>query len=62
MINRMQNKRFCLYNICVCTVYIYYVYINTNTFMYINFRKIGYVYILNTFIHDIIYMNINIDM
>ncbi len=29
-INRIQNKSFCLHNICVCTVYIYYVYINTN--------------------------------
>ncbi len=25
--NRIQNKRFCLFIICVCTVYIYYVYI-----------------------------------
>ncbi len=31
MINRIQNKSFCLHNIWVCTVYIYYVYINTNT-------------------------------
>ncbi len=23
----IQNKRFCLHNICVCTVYIYYIYI-----------------------------------
>ncbi len=38
-INRIQNKRFCLHNISVCTVYIYYVYINTNTCMYI-FKKI----------------------
>ncbi len=30
-INRIQNKSFCLHNICVCTVYIYYVYINTHT-------------------------------
>ncbi len=26
MINRIQNKRFCLHNIWVFTVYIYYVY------------------------------------
>ncbi len=25
VINRIQNKSFCLYNICMCTVYIYYV-------------------------------------
>ncbi len=30
-INHIQNKSFCLHNICVCTVYIYYVYINTHT-------------------------------
>ncbi len=30
MINRIQNKSFCLNNICACTVYIYYVYINTS--------------------------------
>ncbi len=27
VINHIQNKSFCLHNICVCTVYIYYVYI-----------------------------------
>ncbi len=49
-INRIQNKSFCLHNICVYTVYIYYVYINTNTCMYI-FKKnmfilyIRYIYI-----------------
>ncbi len=37
-INRIQNKGFCLHNICVYTVYIYYVYINKNTCMYI-FKK-----------------------
>ncbi len=31
VINRIQNKGFCLHNICVCTVYIYYVYINIQT-------------------------------
>ncbi len=25
VINRIQNKSFCLYKICMCTVYIYYV-------------------------------------
>ncbi len=50
VINRIQNKSFCLHNIWVCTVYIYYVYINTNTCMYI-FKKnmlclyIKYIYI-----------------
>ncbi len=38
VINRIQNKSFCLHNICVCTVYIYYVYTNTHTSIYI-FRK-----------------------
>ncbi len=48
-INCIQNKRFCLHNICVCAVYIY-VYINTHTCMYI-FKKnmlclyIKYIYI-----------------
>ncbi len=31
-INRIQNKRFCLHNISVCSVYIYYAYINTYTY------------------------------
>ncbi len=31
-INRIQNKSFCLHNICVCTVCIYYAYINTHTY------------------------------
>ncbi len=30
-INWIQNKRFGLHNMCVCTVYIYYVHINTHT-------------------------------
>ncbi len=34
-INHIQNKSFCLHNICVCTVYIYYVYINPHTCEYI---------------------------
>ncbi len=44
-INRIQNKSFCLHNICVCTVYIYYVYINTNTTMYIFKKNILCLYI-----------------
>ncbi len=37
IINRIQNKSFCLHNIWVCTVYMYYIYIyiNTHTCMYI---------------------------
>ncbi len=58
-INRIQNKS-CLHNICMCAVYIYYVYIHTHACIYL--RKIGYVYILNIFIYNINYMNINIDM
>ncbi len=42
MINRIQNKRFCLHYIYACTVYSYYVYINTHTYS-INFENI-YVY------------------
>ncbi len=34
-INRIQNKSFCLHNICVCTVYIYYVYKYTHMYVYI---------------------------
>ncbi len=62
VINRIQNKGFCLHNICVCTVYIYYVYINTNTCMYIFRKKICYVYILNSFTYNIIYINIHMYM
>ncbi len=36
-INHIQNKSFCLHNICMCAVYIY-VYINIHTYMYI-FQK-----------------------
>ncbi len=61
MINRIQNKSFCLHNICMCAVYIYYVYINTKICMYI-FKKnmlrlyIKYIYIwynlkINKYIH-----------
>ncbi len=53
--DRIQNKRFCLHNIYVCTVYSYYVYIyiyiyiyiNTHTCMYIFMKKC--VYILNKY-------------
>ncbi len=41
--NRIQNKSFCLHNMCVCIVYIYYVYINTHTYI-IYFENI-YMYI-----------------
>ncbi len=44
-INHIQNKRFCLHNIYVCTVYIYYVYINTHTCMYIIKKKMLCLYI-----------------
>ncbi len=32
-INHIQNKSFCLHNMCVYTVYIYYEYINAHTCM-----------------------------
>ncbi len=43
VINRIQNKSFCLHNICVCSVYIYYVYINTCTYS-IYFEKYIHVF------------------
>ncbi len=61
-INHIQNESFCLHDVCMCIVYIYYVYINTLTCMHIFKKKISYVYILNIFIYNINYMNINIDM
>ncbi len=42
-INRIQNKSFCLHNICVCAEYIYYVYVNTHTYS-IYFENV-YIYI-----------------
>ncbi len=61
-INHIQNKSYCLHNICVCAMYIYYVYINTHTCMYIFKKNILCLYIFNIFIYDIIYLNINIYM
>ncbi len=52
MINHIQNKSFCVYNICVCTVCIYYVYkIHTHACIYL--WKICYVYI---YIYIYLYM------
>ncbi len=45
-INRIQNKSFCLHNICVYTVYIYYVYINTHTYR---------IYLENIYVYTFIY-------
>ncbi len=71
MINRIQNKSFCLHNIiCVCSVYIYYVYTNTHTY---NIYFVQYIYnvyyIYNIymyifiFIKFILYINIfNLDL
>ncbi len=36
MINPIQNKGFCLHNICMCAVYIYYVYKYTHMHVYIS--------------------------
>ncbi len=47
-IKRIQNKLFCLHNICVCTVYIYSVYRSTHTHI---FRKYVHVYIYICIIH-----------
>ncbi len=38
MINCIQNKSFCLHNMCMYCVYLLCVYINTHTCMYI-FKK-----------------------
>ncbi len=52
VINRIQNKSFCLHYICMCTVYIYYVYINTHTYS-IYFENI-YMFI-HLYIHILIF-------
>ncbi len=49
VINHIQNKSFCLNNICVCSVYIYYVYINIHTYS-IYFENI-YVFTCLYYIH-----------
>ncbi len=46
---------FFLHNVCVCVRCIYKY--KTHTCIY--FRKIGYVYILNVFVYNRIYININ---
>ncbi len=43
MINRIQNKSFCLHNICVHTVYINYVYKYKHMHVYI-FKKKLFIY------------------
>ncbi len=49
-INQIQNKRFCLNNICMCTVFIYYVYINTHAYsiycVYIYMYMHLYIYVI----------------
>ncbi len=54
MINHIQNKSFCLHNICECSVYIYDVYINTHTYSiyFENIYMYLYVYI---YVHIICY-------
>ncbi len=60
VINRIQNKCFCLHNICVCTVYIYYVFIHTHSCLHL--RKICYIYILHIFIYKLYeYKYIHVD-
>ncbi len=51
VINCIQNKIFCVHNICVCAVYIYYVYINTHTCMYIFNTNILCLYIKHLYIY-----------
>ncbi len=57
-INRIQNKCFCLHNICVYCVYLLCIYKYTHACISEN----NYVYTLNIFIYNINYMNINKDM
>ncbi len=61
-INCIQNKRFCLHNIYVCTVYIYHVYINIHTHACVYTYKKKYVYALQILVYNINYVNINIYM
>ncbi len=59
-INRIKNKSFCLHNICMCTVYIYYVYKYKHMHVYIHEKYV--MFILNIFIYNIKYKNINVCM
>ncbi len=52
MMNLIQNKRFCLHNICACSVYIYYKYVNTNICMYIFKKNVLRLYIKHTVTSD----------
>ncbi len=58
MINRIQNKKKCV-NVCTVHIDYVYIYINARTCM---LRNISYVYVLNVYIYNINYMNINIYM
>ncbi len=60
-INRIQNKRF-VYKIYVRVLCIFIMFIQIHTHACIYLRKICYIYILNIFIYDINYMNLNIYM
>ncbi len=53
VINRIQNKSFCLHNICVCTVCTFIMYVQIHTHACIYLRKICYICILNIFIYII---------
>ncbi len=61
VINRIQNKSFCLHNICLCTVFIYYVCIYKCTHIQYIFGKYLHVYAFYIFIlYFILYMNVYI--
>ncbi len=51
MINRIQNKRFCLHNTCVGTVYVNYINIKAHTYS---------TYFENIYMYLHVYININI--
>ncbi len=57
-INRIQNKSFCLHNICLCTVYLLCVYKSTHACIYLRI----FLYLYTKSIYNINYININIYM
>ncbi len=57
VINRIQNKSFCLHNICMCTVYILYINTHTHTVYIWKIFTCIYIYIF-IFLYFILYINI----
>ncbi len=60
-INHIQNKSYCLHNICRYTLYIYLcIYKYTNMHVYILNKYVMFIYLI--YLYNINYMNINIYM